>query len=230
MITQNVDGFNAPCGQMIEAHGRLGLYKCLPEEDSDTDSDSDDEDDRPVHLGHRRKRRLALKKKELCPYQLQSSLSVDQIEPPQTRGSLRDGKSLSKAPRCPSCNNPVAPQALLFDEGYHSHSFYQFQKMENWLAEAEVIVFVGTSFQVRLPEIALEHARAEAIPVYNFNVQDFLESTVRLNATNVAGPSEDTLPRLLSACEQFDLELDSDLKPKAVQSPAQSPNAVRVKS
>ena len=200
MITQNVDGLHPPSNQTVEAHGRLGLFKCMPDEDSDTDSDSDDDDDRLVHLGHRRKRRLAMKK-QICPYQQEKSLPVDDVNDHKVRQVLRDGDGrLKEAPRCPSCQNSLAPQALLFDEGYHSHDFYQFQKMEQWMSDAEVIVFVGTSFAVRLPEIALEHARAESIPVYNFNTQDTLESTVRLNATNIMGPSEQTLPQLLTAC------------------------------
>lgn len=177
MITQNVDGLLPPNPlHTIEAHGRLGLYKCIPDEDSDTDSESDDDDDRLVHLGHRRKwrrhkegksrRRACNRRVQHCPYQNEKSVSIDQIEPSVIQANLRRGKGpLSEAPKCPHCQNTLAPQALLFDEGYHSHDFYEFQKMEEWLAEAEVIVFVGTSFAVRLPEVTLEHARAMKIPV-----------------------------------------------------------------
>ena len=205
MITQNVDGLHPPSNRLIEAHGRLGLYKCLPEEDSDTDSDSDDDDERPVHLGHRRKHRTM--KQHICRYQKSDSLTVDQLEPFHAREALHssglkaDGsRRLKQAPKCPSCGNCVAPQALLFDEGYHSHDFYQFQKMEDWLAHAEVLVFVGTSFAVTLTEVALAHAREYSLPVYNFNTQDFLESNMRLNAANITGPSEETLPLLLGTC------------------------------
>jgi NAD-dependent SIR2 family protein deacetylase len=225
MITQNVDGLHPPSQQMIEAHGRLGLFKCMPSDDSDTDSDSDDDDDRLVHLGHRRKQRLAMKK-QACPYQQNESLTVDQVEPFKVRKIMQIGDGrLTEAPKCPSCRNYLAPQALLFDEGYHSHDFYQFQRMEEWLAEAEVIVFVGTSFAVRLPEIALEHARAEAIPVYNFNTQDMLDSTVRLNATNVTGPSEETLPLLLQACQELQARLGNDT-PGTEAAASRSPGAM----
>ena len=205
LITQNVDGLHPPCkGRLVEAHGRMGLYKCIPEEDSDTDSESDDDDGRDVHLGHRRKRRLAMKK-QACPYQQLESLSVDDVEPIGVRKMLKRGRGhLSAPPQCPHCSNAVAPQALLFDEGYHSHDFYQFQRMEEWLANAEVVVFVGTSFAVRLPEIALEHARTKQIPVYNFNTQDMLEAGKRLDVTNVKGPSEVLLPRLLQEIQELE--------------------------
>ena len=93
-------------------------------------------------------------------------MTIDRIKPCEIQENLRTGKApLQMAPRCPHCDKILAPQALLFDENYHSHDFYEFQKMEEWLAEAEVIVFVGTSFAVRLPEVTLEHARAMKIPV-----------------------------------------------------------------
>ncbi len=185
MITQNVDGLLPPNPtHTIEAHGRLGLYKCIPDEDSDTDSECDEDDDRLVHLGHRRKWRRRRRvqsnrdkrrrrsysgsgrRDEHCPYQNEKSVTIDQIEPATIHDNLKKGKGpISEAPKCPHCSNILAPQALLFDEGYHSHDFYEFQKMEEWLAEAEVIVFIGTSFAVRLPEVTLEHARARKIPV-----------------------------------------------------------------
>ena len=222
MITQNVDGLHPPSKQTIEAHGRIGLFKCMPSEDSDTDSDSDDDNDRLVHLGHRRKQRIAMKKGTSCIYQQNESLPVDEVDPLKTQQILTTGKGLlTKAPRCPSCNNHLAPQALLFDEGYHSHDFYQFQRMEKWLSEAEVIVFIGTSFAVRLPEIALEHARNESISVYNFNIQDMLESTVRLNATNVTGPCEVTLPLLFQACQE--VQAKTGIDPSGKQATASSP-------
>eukprot|EP00934_Nitzschia_sp_Nitz4_P008918 Nitzschia sp. Nitz4//scaffold79_size90958//25166//26284//NITZ4_005014-RA/size90958-processed-gene-0.80-mRNA-1//1//CDS//3329558216//8908//frame0 len=211
IITQNVDGLHRPSKLLIEAHGRLGLFKCMPEDDSDTDSEDDDDDHRLVHLGHRRKRRIAHKKKKGCRYQQAESLDGNEISPLQVRRTLAEGRGpISEAPRCPVCQNCLAPQALLFDEGYHSHDFYQFQAMEDCLASAEVIVFVGTSFAVRLPEIALDHAREQKIPVYNFNTQDFLESTLRLNATNIKGPSEELIPRLLQEVRALEVTLGID--------------------
>lgn len=281
IITQNVDGLqhsamdqeerdeetaNNLKSHIIEAHGRLGLYKCLPEEDSDTDSSDDEDDDRPVHLGHRRKYRawkrqhtaIARKKKlqssqpaqesgalvstdvssedgtvsggsssssSFCEYQMLKSLRVDQLHGPATvRAALKPKRANPRAacadeteaspsqrklktpPRCPSCGNKVLPQALLFDEGYHSHEHYNFTQMEDWLAAAEVLVFVGTSFAVTLPLVALDHAREHRIPVFNFNVSDLLQPTARLNAENITGPSQETLPKLMQAIDYFQRE------------------------
>jgi NAD-dependent SIR2 family protein deacetylase len=236
---------------IVEAHGRLGLYKCLPEEDSDTDSSSDEDDDRPVHLGHRRKyrawkRRHAIARKKpsksppesmvstdvsssvstvpTCEYQMLKSLRVDQLGPPAARATLKPKRAnpraaaecdnsntggprrLKSPPCCPSCGNLVLPQTLLFDEGYHSHDHYNFIKMEDWLAAAEVLVFVGTSFSVTLPQVALDHAREVGLPVFNFNVSDMLGATARLNVENITGPSQETLPKLYQAIQHLEEE------------------------
>ncbi|KAG7353358.1 silent information regulator protein Sir2 [Nitzschia inconspicua] len=218
LITQNVDGLHPPGPRTIEAHGRLGLFKCMPDEDSDTDSDSDTDDDRLVHLGHRRKHSQSRSNK--CPFRQQQSLTVDHIEPPVLRQLLREGKGpLPELPCCPVCNNIVAPQALLFDEGYHSHDFYQFRKMEDWLSKAEVVVFVGTSFAVRLPEVTLEHCRKVGIPVYNFNTCDMLLASAALNASNIRGPAEVTLPLLLREVDELQRTLDH---PEPVRANAQA--------
>ena len=314
--------------KLIEAHGRLGLYKCIPENDSDTDSDSDDDEERKVQLGHRRKvrqlrsayQRSLLSKGEAgcdrdnrrpapCRYELEESIPVHTLEPesvrmvlmgikisddqsitgeresdgvrnkvlgrgvslqdeffPEAGGSgseaernaeqlvtspsgksssdgtsegevsrsqglnqqscgldLRnkgindgltpeDGLSVEKkckarergiqilsAPLCPGCGRPAPPQALLFDEGYHSHDHYKFRQMEGWIESADVLVFVGTSFQVTITDVALMYARDYRVPCFNFNVDPkggFLESTSRLNAENILGDVSETLPQL----------------------------------
>ena len=270
-VTQNIDALQSHHERLIEAHGRMGLYKCLGDDDDDdnyamncggdndgqanthteedkdhgseSDDDDDDHPDREVHLGHRRTSRLARQKvhrKQACRYVFVDSLRADQLEPPEARVALirlhnqstpepfqstplhgnasmqqqqqqqqQQGKtpSLTVAPRCPACGRPAMPQALLFDEGYHSHSFYQFERIEDWLAQAQVLVFVGTSFSVRITNSALERARQAGLPVFNVNIQDGLQSTSRLNASNIMGPAQMVLPDLVHACRQQEEEL-----------------------
>lgn len=409
VITQNVDGLHSSTKQewewserLIEAHGRLGLYKCIPESDSDTDSDSDEEEDRPVKLGHRKKTRLLReayysygdgaegnndedtvdgdkssgeektkfdewdrKQKEdaekkatfrpkvsllggsvyrgavptgdgsssssedssssssydsagvsevpmkktydcsderkkndtskttnndtpdsksskarshnhvICRYELEESFSAAMIDgtertrrimlgeipsdddedisstnrrlaseesasdtgmssgmgsetdtdadvaKPTKKGADNGGgrnlkrrknrkgpkkAKLLEPPMCPECMIPCPPQALLFDEGYHAHDFYQFEKMEEWLSKADVVIFIGTSFKVTITDVALEHARDHGVPVYNFNVDGkgdgSLESSGRLDANNVIGDVGETLPQLWIAVQE----------------------------
>lgn len=260
IITQNVDGLHSrtlcewdDANKLIEAHGRIGLYKCIPEEDSDTDSDSDVEEDRPVKLGSRRKYRTALKTyfegrepssveawTGICPFEICQSISTDKLLPLSAREALCSDSSdserrtsvntaaeknidnkptkkqqqhlqsrkphlrLDTPPLCPSCSRPCLPQALLFDEGYHSHSFYQFEKMEEWIANyADVMVFVGTSFSVTITDVAVRYAMEKSIPVYNFNLHERLSSNARLNVENIMGDSSETLVELLSLVESI---------------------------
>lgn len=173
-ITQNIDALQPPQEGLIEAHGRLNLYRCCPDSDDSSDSDNDKDDDdamdsdedsddsqRKVHLGHRgksREKRYQHRNADTCPYQFLQSLTPCQIEPASARDVLNMNDNvapnasvkLTEIPTCPACSNAVMPQALLFDEGYHSHSFYQFERAEEWLSRADCLVFLGTSFAVRL--------------------------------------------------------------------------------
>ena len=223
IITQNVDGLQQQLHQedstavVVEAHGRVGLYKCIPDDDSDTDSDSDEDEDRPVHLGHRRKSRALRQLIERqatensaesltppCRYQLIESIQLSEIEPLSVRQALTAGATKLQSPSlCPGCGRAVPPQALLFDEGYHSHDFYRFEEMETLLANATVLVFVGTSFNVTITGVALDHAREHGIPVFNFNTADVLEPSLRLNVENIVGKSDEMLQRLVSDVESL---------------------------
>jgi NAD-dependent SIR2 family protein deacetylase len=282
VITQNIDGLHRRTrhewnheDKLIEAHGRLGLYKCIPEVDSDRDvSDDDSEaggDQRKVIIGSRRKQKLLQKASNdrsaggvqsngdmkpaardsndasaLCKYAFEESIPANMIEPSHVRniisGIYNEGSSgssfdsdyilalqlhsslngrkrvqkklangatqpdqmlINEPPLCPSCHRPILPQALQFDESYHSHGHYQFERMEQWIERSSVIVFVGTSFAVSLTKHALEHARRESKVVYNFNIDsEGLETSSWMNAANVTGDVQRTLPELVNACEE----------------------------
>ena len=152
-----------------------------------------------------------------CPYQYLQSLEPSQLVlPDKDRKSLvklqesndptETPLGLTEAPHCPVCDNIVMPQALLFDEGYHSHSFYQFEEAEDLLRDCHVIVFCGTSFAVNLTSVALEHARDMDIPVFNFNLHDVLPATSRLNASNIMGKAHESLPKLVEAIQRIQKE------------------------
>ena len=224
VITQNVDGLHSRTvcqwdykSKLIEAHGLVGLYKCIPEEDSDTDSDSDIDEDRPVKLGSRRKAYAQVEdlakvdeSRRPCVYEFSKSMKSSDLFPLSVREILTNEQSskgikLQQPPQCHGCKrvNSVMPQALLFDEGYHSHSHYNFEKAENWISKASAIVFVGTSFAVGITNVALDFARSKQLPVFNFNLNDRLEPTQLLQAENIMGVSDETLPALAKLCSSF---------------------------
>ena len=57
----------------------------------------------------------------------------------------------------------LKPWVLLFDEYYTD--LYRMGTAETWLAEAERMVFIGTSFSVNITAIALRTAIARGVPV-----------------------------------------------------------------
>ena len=276
VITQNIDGLHFKTRNqwnhnelLIEAHGRLGLYKCIPDVDSDSDSSSDEDAEnqqRKVYLGSRRRgvprpntsssnssnvNSIGEDKVIECRYEFAESIPSNCIEPPDIRtifsrdvnqdgkvshsidsdfalalqlqeyinkpgsesghrrhitqhmSSQLDSLLISQPPQCPSCRRPVMPQALQFDEKYHSHSHYQFERMEDWIHESSVLVFVGTSFAVTLAQHALEHAKEEKKTVYNLNIDGgVLESSSWMTLENITGDVSITLPELVRLCEE----------------------------
>jgi NAD-dependent SIR2 family protein deacetylase len=108
-----------------------------------------------------------------------------------------EAPELPSAPLCPNCSSPLLPQALMFDESYSSHEFYEFDKFASWFSKADVFVFVGTSFAVTVTDMAIKEARKRNIPVFNFNLESGrLEPSNTLNVENVIGKSEETLVEL----------------------------------
>lgn len=110
--------------------------------------------------------------------------------------------TLAAQPNFARCR-PLLPQALMFDEAYSSHQFYQFEKFRAWFKDADAFVFVGTSFAVTVTDLAIKEAKRRRVPVFNFNLEaGRLEPTVSLNVENVIGKSEETLVQLAEALEE----------------------------
>lgn len=75
---------------------------------------------------------------------------------------------------CPSCSSPSLPLFLLFDESYNSHAFYQWEKAQMWMNEADIMIFIGTSFSVFCTDRCLQYAYKNQIPIYNVNIRPSL--------------------------------------------------------
>lgn len=104
IVTQNVDGLQQHTAvvwehenRLIEAHGRVGLYRCS----------SDPEVDDP------------------CPYAEEKVLHpnnfTDLEQQTLGHGESMKLKSMKRPPSCPFCNQMCLPLALLFDEDYTDH-------------------------------------------------------------------------------------------------------------
>lgn len=101
-------------------------------------------------------------------------------------------------PRCAHCGAPIRPLVLLFDELYESHPAFQAHRARRALDEADVVVFVGTSFSVGITSLALRSARFTHARVVNVN----LGRAPFGDVTELTGSAADVLPRLLRELEQ----------------------------
>ena len=178
VVTQNIDGLHCkttPClgqNQLVEVHGHMGLYKCInvscPKTQKCIELDIRRYDQRWKHddINEAGTTGIAVGIIRRSPRKgsgdgrtLKSSTNKDRLE------NVEHYK-LKSVPRCPRCDGLVLPNALLFDEKYDSHPFYEYKKALQWLEEADVIVFVGVNFSVGLACDALERAARDFKPVY----------------------------------------------------------------
>ena len=180
VITQNVDGLHTRGSgaindaQLIEIHGSLhGGFKCIHPECP------------WVH------RIIDFKNDGVNLY----ACCVD--------ATARPGDAnfkLKQAPTCPQCTHPLLPQALLFDEQYSSHPFYEWDAANDWINDACAIVFVGTSFSVGVTGTALEASRKKTpAALFNINLTSMSSDMREVDAKrmrDILGPSEQVLPLL----------------------------------
>lgn len=98
-------------------------------------------------------------------------------------------------PRCRRCGAPMRPLVLLFDEYYDSHPAYQAHRARRALDDADLIVFVGTSFSVGVTSSAVRSAEVSGARVVNVN----LEPAPFRGVTELPGGAEVLLPALADA-------------------------------
>jgi NAD-dependent deacetylase len=96
-------------------------------------------------------------------------------------------------PECDMCGAVLRPLVLLFDEYYDSHPFFRAREARDWLHDAAVVAFVGTSFSVGITSMAMHAAQASGASIVNVN----LEPLDVPGALNLLGPAEQTLPALV---------------------------------
>lgn len=70
-------------------------------------------------------------------------------------------------PRCPSCGSLVRQHVLWFDEYYHGHRDYRWERVQEAASQAQLVLFVGTSFSVGVTELLLDAALRRGAPVFS---------------------------------------------------------------
>ena len=162
LITQNIDGLDGRAGNKnyISIHGRLDkvvLYQNEMDVQSPFDANWNEID---LSLNPSDKE---LKKKLLDKFKI----------------NLHNDNTLS-----PKLGLSLKPYVLLFDEIYTD--LYRISKAEEWMNNANKIIFMGTSFSVNITSIALRTAIANGIEVeivdpepikFNYNNVRYYEMT-----------------------------------------------------
>ncbi|MFT3706597.1 MAG: Sir2 family NAD-dependent protein deacetylase [Archangium sp.] len=96
-------------------------------------------------------------------------------------------------PKCAHCDAPMRPNVLLFDEHYDSHETFQAWRGKKALNDADVLIFVGTSFSVGITSYAVRCADVSGAMVINVNV----ERSPFPQFHELIGGAEKILPELL---------------------------------
>ena len=97
-------------------------------------------------------------------------------------------------PRCPACGSLLRQHVLWFDECYDSHADYQWDRVCAAAADAELFIFVGTSFSVGVTELLVESALSRGKPV--FSIDPHAPAPIP-GVIAVRAPSETLLPEVL---------------------------------
>jgi NAD-dependent deacetylase len=97
-------------------------------------------------------------------------------------------------PKCPHCGAPMRPNVLLFDEHYDSHEAFQAWRARKALNDADLLVFVGTSFSVGITSYAVRCADVSGAVTINVNV----ERSTLPGLRDLLGGAETVLPALLA--------------------------------
>jgi len=135
-----------------------------------------------------------------CRYSHSESITEIQFDAVEGTSFEKDNLRIKTAPRCPSCNDYVMPQSLLFDEDYESHAFYRSERAGVWFeSQSDLYVFVGTSFSVGITMHALKIAKKFGKMVFNFNLyeEDGMHQKIPQHLAHILGPAEKTLPLLV---------------------------------
>ncbi len=96
-------------------------------------------------------------------------------------------------PTCGHCGEAMRPLVLLFDELYDMHPAFQARRARKALNDADVLVFIGTSFSVGITSYAVRCADVSGALTINVN----LEPAPLGKMMNLLGSAELLLPRLL---------------------------------
>jgi NAD-dependent deacetylase len=98
-------------------------------------------------------------------------------------------------PRCPACGSLLRAHVLFFDEFYDDHRDFRFAEVSAAAEQADLLLFVGTSFAVGVTDMLLRAALRRRARMFSVD-----PGTLRApcpEVTLLREPAEELLPRLL---------------------------------
>lgn len=72
-------------------------------------------------------------------------------------------------PRCPACGEILRQHVLWFDEYYHSHAEYQWERVQAAAGAMQLALFVGTSFAVGVTDMFVQQGLLGRVPIYSID-------------------------------------------------------------
>ncbi len=111
--------------------------------------------------------------------------------------SFRRDPSAETLPRCSGCGKPLRAHVLFFDEYYQDHDDYRFDEVMALAREADLFLFVGTSFSVGITDLLLRVAVDNRAPV--FSIDPAGSPPAGFSVTHLAAAAEELLPDLSAA-------------------------------
>jgi NAD-dependent deacetylase len=109
--------------------------------------------------------------------------------------AFRASPSRETVPRCPACDAPIRQHVLWFDETYDSHDDYRFAEVLAAAAEADRVLFVGTSFSVGVTDAVLGAARWSGARVLSIDPGG---GPAPYGVPTLRAKAEDVLPAVLA--------------------------------
>jgi len=108
---------------------------------------------------------------------------------------FRRRPSRATLPRCPACDSVLRAHVLFFDEHYFEHGDYRFAEVEQSGCDADLMLFIGTSFSVGVTDLLARSALRSGAPTYSINT---LASDVPYaNIHRITSRAERILPALV---------------------------------
>ena len=109
--------------------------------------------------------------------------------------------SRATLPRCPACDSLLRAHVLFFDEHYFEHGDYRFAEVEQYGCDADVILFIGTSFSVGVTDLLAQSASRSGAPMYSINT--LAEDVPYANIHRITDRAERVLPAIVRHLESL---------------------------